>query len=134
MSDIPIKPVNGKVLVRPLVYKPSKTIEIVSIDRADENEGIVEAVSEFRFAKKIFKKKGITVFTGNLIPHEVKVGDRVIFPGKYLDDDRHNFNGVAYRIIDADEIIAIVEKPQPEGFENAITGERTPDHHPLLIR
>jgi len=118
--------------VRPIPYKPSKVIEVFTHDKADENEGIVERVSDFRFAKKINKKKGITIFTGNLIPHEVKVGDRVLFPGKYLDDDRHTINGVAYRMIDADEIIAIIEAPQPEGFENPLTGEKTPDIHPIL--
>ena len=133
MSDAPpFIPTNGRVLVRQLPYKPSKMLEVVSVDKACENEGIVVALSPFRYGRKR-GKKGVWEHTGDTFPHEVKIGDRVIFPGSYADEDTMTFNGVKHRCIDSWDIQGIVDAPQPEGFENPITGEVMPDKHPLLI-
>lgn len=132
----PIKPINGRVLVRQLPYKPSKVIEIVNTDNAFDNEGIVERVPDFVPAMKLIKSRGRVVgkeATGALLPCQVKIGDRVIFKSKYQDDDWQITNGVKYRYIDHDDILSIIEVERPEGFENPITGDKSPDKHPLLI-
>ncbi len=136
-KQIPVTPLNGRVMVRPLPYKPSKILEFFTHDKAFENEGIVEAVSECQYAYRLKRdSKGRTVgreMTGITFPHEVKVGDRVMFPGKYVDDDTHTLNGVKYRYIESWEILCRVEADQPEGFDNPITGEKTPDDlHQML--
>lgn len=133
MSEpLPIIPLNGRVLVEELPFKPSTIIECFSIDRADITEGIVVALGPHRFGRRR-TGKGEWEHTGDTFPHQVSVGDRIIFPPKYLDDDIIIANRKRYRAIDSWDVVAIIEKPQPEGFENAITGEKTPDHHPLLI-
>lgn len=132
MSDpIPFIPVGGRVLVRQLPYKPSSYLEICNIDRACDNEGIVEAISECQYGRK--KVKGGWEHTGVTFPHTVKVGDRVFFEGRYQDDDTMSFNGVKYRCFDSWEIKGIMTAPQPEGFLHPVTGERLPDAHPIHI-
>lgn len=133
MTDqIPFKPLAGRVLVRQIPYKPSTLVEIVSFDKADENEGIVVALSAFRHGRR--KTRMGWEITADIFPHELALGDRVIFPGKYSDEDTLTFNGVKHRCLDSWEITGIVEKPQPEGFTNPLTGEVTPDHHILFSR
>jgi len=142
MEDIykvPFRPCNGRILVRQLPYKPSTIIELVSRDKADENEGIVVALSPFRYGRKKLganagARRGEIVYTSETFPHEVALGDRVLFSGRYLDDDTMTFNGVKHRCLDSWEIVGILDKPQPEGYDSVITGEHTPDKHPLLIQ
>lgn len=137
MTDAPpFIPTNGRVLVRQLPYKPSAIIEVVDSDKAVENEGIVVALSPCRFGRKIIRERGKVAgweHTGATFPHEVKLGDRVFFPGSYQDSDTMTLNGVKHRCLDSWEIVGIMEAPQPEGFENPVTGEIQPDKHPLLI-
>lgn len=130
MIDVPFIPTNGRVLVRQLPYKPSKSIEICSIDHADENEGIVVALSPFRYGRKK-GAKGAWEHTGDRFPHEVKVGDRVLFPGSYQDEDVMRFNGEKHRCLDSWEIVGVLTEAQPEGFEHPMTGEKLPDAHPI---
>lgn len=123
-----MRPINGRVLVRQLPYMPSKLIKAAGVtDKACENEGIVVALSPCRIAYKLKRdSKGRVVgqeATGATFPHEVNVGDRVIFPGKYLDDDVQFINGEKHRWIDGNEILGIVDADQPE-FEHPITGEK----------
>lgn len=124
----PFKPVNGRILVKQLPYVPSKIIEAAGvIDKAFENEGIVVAVSDYRFGRKRFK--GGWEHTGDTFPHEVKAGDRVIFPGSYQDDDVQFINGEKHRYLESWDIQAIIDAPQPTNLEHPVTGAplaRTP--------
>jgi co-chaperonin GroES (HSP10) len=131
-DQIPFTPVGGRVLVRQLPYKPSKIIEVCNIDRADENEGIVAALSECQYGRKFDKRKGWE-HNGLTFPHSVKVGDRVFFEGSYQDSDTMTFNGVKYRCLDSWEIKGVLHAPQPEGYRHPITGELIPEAHPIHI-
>lgn len=131
MSEpIPFTPANGRVLVRQLPYKPSKLIEVPNIDFAYENEGIVVALSPFRYGRRK-TGKGSWEHTGDTFPHEVALGQRVFFPGSYADDDTMTFNGVKHRCLESWDIMGIMDAPQPEGFDHPITGEKLPDLHPI---
>lgn len=131
-----LKPIMGRVLVRQIPYKPSRIVQLITIDKANENEGIVVALSPCQHLRKMKRDdKGRNVgydLTGATIPHELKVGDRVIFPGSYQDDDVQFINGEKHRWLVAQDILGIIDVQQPEGFENAITGEKSSDHHPIL--
>lgn len=131
MDAPPIIPLNGRVLIEELPFKPSKVIECVSVDKADRTEGTVVALSPFRMGRK--KIKGGWEHNGIMMEHEVAVGDRVIFPGKYQDDDLVEVNRKRYRCIDSWDLVAKIEKPQPEGWEDPLTGEVKPDEHPIHI-
>lgn len=131
ITNPPVKPVNGRICVQPLPYKPSKTLELVSEDNADIFEGYVVAISDHKFGRR--KVKGGWEMTGQIIPHDVKVGDRVIFKPQYAQDDFVKLNGREYRILDAWDIYCIVEADRPEGFENPITGEVTPEVERKLV-
>lgn len=131
-DQIPFTPTNGRVLVRQLPYRPSKILDVVSIDKADENEGIVVALSPFRYGRKR-GKMGQWEHTSHTFPHEVKIGQRVFFPGSYQDSDTMTFNNVKYRCLDSWEIVGILDAPQPEHFEHPMTGERIEGKHPLHI-
>lgn len=132
MDQIPFTPTNGRVLVKQLPYRPSKLLDVVSIDKADENEGIVVALSPFRYGRKYDRKKGWE-HTGDTFPHEVQVGQRVFFPGSYQDQDTLSFNGVKYRCLDSWEIVGIMDAPQPDFFEDPKTGQKLEDKHPIHI-
>lgn len=132
MNDAPpFTPVNGRILVKALPYKPSKVVEIFSHDRADETESIVVALSPFKYGRKYDKKKGWE-HNGLTFPHDVQVGDRVIHPGTYQDSDTMTLNGVRYRCLDPWEIVGIIHAEQPEGFDHPVTGEKLPEIHPIL--
>lgn len=115
----PFEPVNGKVLVRQLPPVFSKIIDTsASDDRANDNEGIVVKVSPHRFARRLVRnKKGNVIgfeYTGAKFEHDVKVGDRVVFRGKYLDDDVIRFNGIKYRNMDPWEFEGVMTMEQPQ--------------------
>jgi len=131
-ESIPIRPVNGRVLVKQLPYRPSKIIQVLNSDKACENEGIVVAISPHRYGRK--RTRGGWENTHLKLDHEVQVGDRVLFPGKYQDDDVSHFNGVKHRFLESWEILAILDRPQPEGYTSVITGESTPEETAMLIR
>lgn len=131
-EPVPFKPTHGRVLVRQLEYKPSSLIEIVTRDKADHTEGIVCALSPFRHGRK--RVKGEWHITADTFPHEISVGDRVIFPGRYQDDDTITLNGQLYRALDSWDIHGIITKDRPDGFTNPVDGTTTSDGHPLLAR
>lgn len=113
------RPVCGRVLIKQLPFKPSKILHVAGmVDRAYENEGEVVAISAYRIACKLLRdSKGRVVgeeITGATFPHEVKPGDRVIFPGKYLDDDVQFINGEKHRWIEGNKILGIVDAEQVE--------------------
>lgn len=131
-EPFPIRATNGNVIVEELPYRPSKIIECISIDRADRTESIVVAVDPVRYGRKRVKG-GDWEHNGMVFEQDLKVGDRVIHPGRYADADRFTVNGKTYRSFSPWEIVAVIEKPQPTGYEDPKTGEMLPDKHPLLI-
>lgn len=134
MSDdfLPLIPVNGRVLVEELPFKPSKTIECISIDRADATEAIVRRLSPKKFGRRYVKSRGWET-NGQMFDHDVKEGDRIIMKPQYRDDDVHVMNGKKFRILDPWDIYAVITEPQPEGFRHPITGDIIPDKHPIHI-
>ena len=123
----PIKPVNGRICVQPLPYKPSSIIEVLSTDNADIFDGYVVALSDHQILPVFTgsgKKRKVTGYMH--APHDVAVGDRVIFKPKYAKDDFVQLNGQDYRILDSNEILIKFEEDRPEGFANPLTGEITP--------
>ncbi len=126
----PFRPLNGMVTVQQLPFKPSKLIEVLSIDRADETEGIVVALSDCRYGRR--KTKGGWEHTGITFPHELHLFDRVVFEGCYQDDSFHRLNGVKYRTMDSWEYKGVIMADQPSGWEDPFTGEMLPDKHPLI--
>jgi len=130
-EEVPFHPVNGRVLIEELPFRPSKTIELITHDVADRTEGIVAALSPCRFGRK--KTKGGWEHNGHTFPHDLKVGDRVIYLPKYQDDDIMHLNGKKFRCLDAWEIVGVLDAPPIEGYENPLTGMMEPDKHPLLI-
>lgn len=130
-EKIPLIPLNGRILLKDLPYKPSLILEVIDHDNATRTESIVAAVGPYRHGRKK-TKDGYTI-TSDTFPHDVKVGDRVLHKATYQHDDYLEINRVRYRCIDPWEVLAILEKPQPTGFQDPITGEMKPDAHPLLI-
>ncbi len=131
-EPFPIKAVNGNVIVEELPFRPSKILECITHDKADRTESMVVAIDTVRYGRKFDKKKGWE-HNGTTFPQDLKVGDRVIHKGTYQDDDCFSVNGKKYRSFSPWEIVAVIEKPQPEGYEDLKTGEMLPDKHPLLI-
>ena len=125
IDNCPIRPTNGRVCVLPLAYKPSKTIEVLSVDNADITEGYVASLGKCKYGRKK-KGKGWEI-TNQEIPHDVNVGDRVIFKPQYIDEDFITMNSQQFRVLDPWDIMCVVEHDRPDGFTNAITGEFTPD-------
>ena len=93
-----IKPLGDRILVEPIEEKETKKGGIIIPDTAKEKptEGIVRAVST-----------GKTDDNGKKIPFEVKVGDRVLI-SKYGGTEI-KLDGKEYKILNSDDILAIVE-------------------------
>jgi chaperonin GroES len=93
-----IKPLEDRVVVRPLEEEETTISGIVIPDTAKEKptEGEVVAVGPGRFEE------------GNRIPMDVKVGDRVIY-SKYGGNE-YKFKGEEYMILQARDIYAILDK------------------------
>ena len=133
MSDPYIfTPTNGRILVKELPYKPSKILQVVDCDRAVINEGIVVSMSPHKFARR--RIKGGWEMTGKTLPHDVSIGDRVLFPGKYVQDDVIELNRVRHRVLDAWEIQGILHADQPEGWEDPLSGELRKDTFPIFAQ
>lgn len=130
-EPFPIRATNGNVIVEEGIFRPSRILECISIDKADRTEGTVVAIDPVRYGRKV--KKGEWQHNGKTFEQDLKVGDRVLFPGRYADADRFTVNGKTYRSFSPWEIVAVIDKPQPEGYEDPKTGEMLPDKHPLLI-
>lgn len=126
----PIHPVNGRVLLRALPFKPSSLIQLVDDDKANETESIVVALAPYKLGYR--KKKGIVeVLPDVRLEWDIKVGDRVIHEGCYQEDDKFSVNGEKYRVMDPWQIKAIIDRPQPEGYVLP-DGSKSPENHPLL--
>jgi chaperonin GroES len=93
-----IKPLEDRVVVRPLEEEETTISGIVIPDTAKEKptEGEVVAVGPGRFEE------------GNRIPMDVKIGDRVIY-SKYGGNE-YKFKGEEYMILQARDIYAILDK------------------------
>jgi chaperonin GroES len=93
-----IKPLGDKVLVKPLEAKEEKRGGIIIPDTAKEKpqEGEIIAVG-----------KGKTTKKGDIIPLEVKKGDKVLF-GKYSGTEI-KVDGIAHLIMSQDDILGIIE-------------------------
>ena len=125
----PIKPIGGRICVQPLPYKPSTIIELISSDNADIYDGYVVALSDHQILPVFTGRGKARKVTGYMnAPHEVQVGDRVLFMPKYAKDDFVQLNGQDYRHLNSNEILLKFseEADRPEGFENPLTGEIKP--------
>jgi chaperonin GroES len=93
-----IKPLEDRVVVRPLEEEETTISGIVIPDTAKEKptEGEVVAVGPGRFEE------------GNRIPMDVKVGDKVIY-SKYGGNE-YKFKGEEYMILQARDIYAVLDK------------------------
>ena len=91
-----IKPLGDRVLVRPLNEAEEKVGSIFIPDTAKEKpqEGKVEAVGP-----GVYKD-------GNLVPLEVKVGDKVLY-GKYSGTEIKK-DGQEYLIVRESDILAVI--------------------------
>ncbi len=127
----PVTPTGGKIMVQQLAPKLSKIIEVITIDRADETESVVVALSPCQYAVKYTKGGGYEQ-TGATFPHELHLFDRVVHEGCYQDESFLRLNGVKYRFLEPREIKGIIHAEQPKGYENPFTGEMQPDKHPLI--
>lgn len=93
-----IRPLGDKIVVKRLESEEKLKSGLIIPDTAKEKpqEGKVLAVGKGKMNKK-----------GNIIPMEVKVGDRVLF-GKYSGDEIE-IDGEECLIIDQDDVIGIIE-------------------------
>lgn len=131
-TEFPIRATNGNVIVEELPFRPSKILECITHDLADRTDGIVVAIDPVRYGRRR-KRDGSWEHTGDTFEQDIKVGDRVIFPGRYAQEDCFHVNGKKYRTFSPWEIVAIIDRDQPTGYEDPISGEMHPDKHPLLI-
>src|SRR5438093_13722092 len=95
---INLKPLGGRVLVEPVEEKETKKGGIIIPDTAKEKptEGVIRALGT-----------GKTDDNGKKVPFEVKVGDRVLI-SKYGGTEI-KLNGKEYKILNSDDILAVVE-------------------------
>ena len=93
-----VKPLGDRVLVEPVEEKEVKKGGIIIPDTAKEKpqEGIVRVLGT-----------GKTDDDGKKVPFEVKVGDRVLV-SKYGGTEI-KLEGKDYRILDSDDILAVLE-------------------------
>jgi len=128
--SVPFRPVCGRVGVKPLPWKPSKLIDVVSNDRAMISEGIVTHLSDKRLAR-LRRKNGDIVSYGEGFEHEIKLGDRVVFQPVYQDDDYVELNGERIYFMDSWKIAGVITEDRPEGYQLP-DGSRSPETHPLF--
>ena len=93
-----LKPLGDRVLVEPVEEKEVKKGGIIIPDTAKEKptEGLIVALGT-----------GKTDDNGKKVPFEVKKGDRVLI-SKYGGTEI-KLNGKEYKILNSDEILAVVE-------------------------
>ncbi|MCM8772269.1 MAG: co-chaperone GroES [Candidatus Omnitrophica bacterium] len=98
-SKFKIRPLGDRVVVEPLEAEEKTKGGIILPDTAKEKpqEGKVVAVGKGKLNEK-----------GELIPMEVKVGDKVLY-GKYAGTEV-NIDDKQYIILREDDILAIVEE------------------------
>ena len=125
----PIKPIGGRICVQPFPYKPSTIIEVLSTDNADIYDGYVVALSDHQILPVFTGRGKARKVTGYMnAPHDVAIGDRVLFEPKYAKDDFVNLNGQDYRLLKSTEILLKFNEDadRPDGFTNPLTGEVSP--------
>ncbi|MEW6557470.1 MAG: co-chaperone GroES [Elusimicrobiota bacterium] len=94
-----IKPLGDRVIVKPAEEKEVKKGGIIIPDTAKEKpqEGEVIAVGPGKVDE-----------SGKRVPIDVKVGDKVLF--KKYGGEEIKIDDVEYKILEQDDIIAIIEK------------------------
>ena len=98
-----LKPVNDKIVVKPIKEEETKTTSsgIILPDTAYDGsllEGKVVAVSE-----------GMYSATGTLIPVVVEVGDTILYD-KRVQKSEHKIDGEDFIIMSTNEVMSIVEE------------------------
>ena len=93
-----IKPISDHILIEPMKEEEKTKAGILLPDTAEKEpeQGRVVAVGPGKKDKK-----------GNLIPLEVKVGDKVLF--RSFDPHRFKADGKEYLIAKEEEILAVIE-------------------------
>ena len=97
MSKVKIKPLNDRIVVRPIEVEAVSDggIHLPGATAEKPHEGIVVAVG-----------KGLILPTGELVPLDVAEGDKVLFGEKA--GTTATVDGEEYLILTGDEIIAIL--------------------------
>jgi chaperonin GroES len=98
LSNVKIRPLGDRVLVRPLEKERQEKGGIIIPDTAKEKpqEGEVIAVG-----------KGKITDEGKVLPMDVKVGDKVLY-GKYAGTEL-KIDDKEYQIMNQDDILGILE-------------------------
>ncbi len=98
LTNVKLKPLGDRVLVRPLEAKEQRRGGIIIPDTAKEKpqEGEVTAVG-----------KGKVTDEGKVLPLDVKAGDRVLF-GKYSGTEI-KIDNTDYLIMHQDDLLGILE-------------------------
>ena len=98
MANVAIKPLEDRVVVKPLDAEQTTASGLVIPDTAKEKpqEGTVLAVGPGRFEN------------GNRLPLDVKEGDVVLY-SKYGGTEV-KYNGEEYLVLSARDVLAIIEK------------------------
>lgn len=93
-----IRPLGDKIVVKRLELEEKLKSGLIVPDTAKEKpqEGEVVAVGKGKMNDK-----------GNIIPMEIKVGDRILF-GKYSGNEV-KIDGEEYLIMDQNDVIGIIE-------------------------
>ena len=96
--SVSIKPLEDRIVVKPLDAEQTTASGLVIPDTAKENpqEGEVLAVGPGRFEE------------GNRLPLDVKVGDTVLY-SKYGGTEV-KYSGQEYLILSARDVLAVIEK------------------------
>jgi len=97
MSEIKIRPLHDRVVLRQLEAETTSAGGIVIPGAAAEkpSEGIVLAIG-----------KGKTLNTGEIVPMDVQIGDKVMF-GKYVGQEI-TLDGEDLLVLNEEEIIAVL--------------------------
>ena len=94
-----IKPIGNKVLIEPVEAEQTTSSGLIIPDTAQQapQEAIVVELGTGRKDDK-----------GNLVPFDVKVGDKVIY--SLYGGTKVSYSGKSYIIIETMDLIAVVEK------------------------
>ncbi len=99
MADLKIKPLGGRVLIKPLEEEDVTSSGLIIPETADKEkpqQGVIVAVGTGKRAED-----------GTVISFTVKAGDTVMF--KKYSPDEVEVDGVEYLVIDEDDILAVIK-------------------------
>lgn len=99
MADLKIKPLAGRVLIKPLEEEEVTASGLIIPDTAEKEkpqQGIIVALGTGKIGED-----------GKKIEFSVKVGDKVVF--KKYSPDEIEVDEVEYLVIEEDDILAIVK-------------------------